>query len=107
MAERREWWDDNLIDSVIEAIPMKYILRWGKVTGPEVYPVIAAIEDWQEETFVNDISTRMMLGELLDIIERVRNVCADQCFFAQALGADGLTNVVSVEAIYAALDGER
>ena len=45
MTERRPHWDDDLIDAVIDAIPLEYIVRWGKITGPGTYPVIAAVED--------------------------------------------------------------
>lgn len=79
MTERRPHWSDDLIDAVIDAIPLEYIVRWGKITGPGTYPVIAAVEDWQKKRWASITQSPMEVAVQFNALEaaiaRVREVC--------------------------------
>lgn len=76
--ERREWWTDDLIEAVKDAIS-----SWcfDHVEGPlyddDVYPVIAAVEDWHEK-FV-------MHGAFRVLAERAASAEADRDRLANQL----------------------
>lgn len=84
----------------------------------DTYAVIAAVEDWQKAhpsldrkdraAFSDLIATFAARAESAELqVQAVRDVCADQCFWAE-YGPDAeLTNAVTVESIIDALDGER
>ena len=111
MSDRRPHWDAELLDAVGRSMHAFY----DRPDAMHVYAVIAAVEDWQEArwgpecwvTTVEDAKAlflhRAQTAEAQ--IQAVRDVCADQCFWAE-YGPDAeLTNAVTVESIFAALDG--
>ena len=103
MSERRPHWDDDLIVAVGDAI---------EHADPTVHPtvgmvndVIAAVEDWVYDNFQGgeyDNPVEYTPEELA--IQRVREVCADQCFWAEHGPDAGLANAVTVESIFDALE---
>ncbi len=57
MTERRPHWDDDLIDAVFKALSYTYLAQgWaGGIAidlDESVYPLIAAVEDWQAKNYV-------------------------------------------------------
>lgn len=75
MSERRPHWDDDLIEAAFEACPQLAFER-------EVYPVIAAVEDWQAKINPSGIAvwehapkgTLRQLERKKVAIQRVREV---------------------------------
>lgn len=54
-----------------------------------------------------DLCNRSLMGDPWEIIQRVRDVCADEAFWAESGPDAELVRAVTVEAVFAALDGER
>lgn len=66
MTERRPHWDDDLIDAVFKALSYTYLAQgWaGGIAidlDESVYPLIAAVEDWQDDNGLGRIG--QLLGE--------------------------------------------
>ena len=75
MTERRPHWDDDLIDAVFKALSYTYLAQgWaGGIAidlDESVYPLIAAVEDWQRQR--GPSLTEFI--EMDDAIKRVRDV---------------------------------
>ena len=112
MTERRAHWGDELI----AAVSTKAVFE-GTVTGRlhegEVYASIAIVEDWLTPRILDvavgqtrrAITSELRVANAEAQVQAVRDVCADQCFWAE-YGPDAeLTNAVTVESIFAALEG--
>jgi len=108
--KRRPHWTDDLIEAVKDAIS-----GWcfDHVEGPlydeDVYPVIAAVEDWQ----VQHARDRVVLvtgnpgtyvGDLEAAIQRVRELCNDERQSQCSCGACPI--YVDARDIARALDGD-
>ena len=84
MTEKREWWSDDLIDAVFKALSYTYLAQgWaGGIAidlDESVYPLIAAVEDWQRDRWTGVCeSPEEVVRELKQAqaaIQRVRELC--------------------------------
>ena len=68
--DRRPHWDDDLVTAVCSAVsPGLYL------TSDQVFRIIAAVEDWQEQRFYNFwVSRARRLDSAEAAIQRVRGV---------------------------------
>lgn len=113
MTERRAHWGDELI----AAVSTKAVFE-GTVTGRlhegEVYAIIAIVEDWLTPRILDvavgqtrrAITSELRVANAEAQVQAVRDVCADESFWAERdRGAKvGFVSAVAVEAIYAALE---
>lgn len=79
MSERRPHWDDDLTDAVFRALSHTYRAQgWtGGIAidlDESVYPLIAAVEDWQVEQAAPGVSVAELLSAWA-AIARVREWC--------------------------------
>lgn len=84
MTARRPHWDDDLIETVRDGMSTEMVATIGGESvatsayipsDNDVFNVIAAVEDWEKPSL--DDLQRENLRDLVDAVQRVRDVCND------------------------------